>query len=165
MMNFSITWLWEICQSCDNILLIFVTMAQCNRYFLINQNRSWRRCHDNKSNFGRIHPKYNSSFSTLDDQKSLTKYLFHTMLQQNSKLLIKMVIRYIILFNQIHVVVGKNHVTTWLMGSRTLKWLKKSGTKIDSSSGVRGTGRDVLRRYSSYLVLVLARPHPSSSLS
>lgn len=85
-----------------------MSQYHCNEYFLINQNRSRRRCHDNKSNFGRIHSKYNSSFSTLDDQKSLTKYLFHTMLQRNSKLLIKMVTRYIILFKQMRVAVGKN---------------------------------------------------------
>jgi len=82
-----------------------LSQYHCNEYFLINQNRSRRRCHDNKSNFGRIHSKYNSSFSTLDDQKSLTKYLFHTMLQRNSKLLIKMVTRYIILFKQMLVAV------------------------------------------------------------
>ena len=109
MMNFchvTITWLWEMSQFWQYYW--YLSQYHCNGYFLINQNRSRRRCHDNKSNFGRIHPKYNSSFSTLDDQKSLTKYLFHTMLQQNSKLLIKMVTRYIILYKQIHVAVGKN---------------------------------------------------------
>ena len=87
-----------------------MSQYHCNGYFLIYQNRSRRRCHDNKSNFGSIHPKYNSSFSTSDDQKSLTKYLFHTMLQQNSKLLIKMVTQYIILSKQIRVAVGKNFI-------------------------------------------------------